>query len=148
MELNAYSPSDSEHWFKKYHFISDEDGLEDATSTQDGDGGETSHGRHDPKHGWINGQQVQMPEKSVVQNLFQSIDIGPRVVFPQVDVVTCFMIRRQLRRSLRPRAIHRIFYSFPQLERMVYEPWRAWSHWGTYTDSGEWQSLPPIPTYH
>ncbi|OBT50752.1 hypothetical protein VE04_07786, partial [Pseudogymnoascus sp. 24MN13] len=106
LEVNAYSPSDSEHWFKKYHFISDDEGLEDTTSTQDGDVGETSPERHDPKHGWINGQQVQMPEKSVVQNLFQSIDIGPRVNFPQVDVVTCFMIRRQLRRSLRPRAIH------------------------------------------
>ncbi|OBT70758.1 hypothetical protein VF21_10169 [Pseudogymnoascus sp. 05NY08] len=131
LELNAYSPSDSEHWFKKYYFNSDEEGLEDATPTQDGDGGETSHESHDPKHGWINGQQVQMPEKLVVQNLFEQMDIGPRVSFPQVDVVTCFMMRRQLRRSLRPRAIHRIFYSFPQLEGMVYEPWRPLSRWGT-----------------
>ncbi|OBT81416.1 hypothetical protein VE02_09861 [Pseudogymnoascus sp. 03VT05] len=78
LEFNAYSPSDSEHWFKKYYLNSDKEGLEDATSTQDGDGGETSHESHHPKHGWINGQQVQMPEKSVVQNLFEQVDIGPR----------------------------------------------------------------------
>ena len=48
-ELNAYSPSDSEHWFKNHYFVSDEEGPRHATSTHNGGGGEISSERHDPK---------------------------------------------------------------------------------------------------
>ncbi|KAH8592819.1 hypothetical protein B0O99DRAFT_517057 [Bisporella sp. PMI_857] len=43
LELNAHSPSDSEHWW------------------------------HDPKHGWINGQQVRTPPESAILRLFETI---------------------------------------------------------------------------
>lgn len=149
LELNAHSPSDSEHWFKRYHFTSDNEDLEAATSMHAGDGGETSSERHDPKHGWINGRQVKTPPRSVVEEVFQSMDMGCRIEFPRVDVVTCLMIRRQLRRSIRPLDLQRLLYSIPRLERMVYEPWRAWSNcWGSHTESRECPSLPQIPTDH
>ncbi len=65
LELNAHSPSDSDHWFKDYYFASDDEGNEDATSGQ-----EIDHKWHDPQHGWINGQQVQTPPASAILRLF------------------------------------------------------------------------------
>lgn len=44
LELNAYSPSDSEHWFKNYHFGLDEDLIQHQQATTRW---------HDPKHGWV-----------------------------------------------------------------------------------------------
>lgn len=133
LELNAYSPSDSEHGFKHYYFIFDDEGPEAGNSTHDGDGDKISSERHDPKHGWINGRQVEAPSKSATQELFQSIDTGSQVVFPRVDVVTCFIIRRQLCRCLRPLDLSHMLESFPQLEGMIYEPWRPWEECGDHT---------------
>ncbi|KFY68805.1 hypothetical protein V498_10561, partial [Pseudogymnoascus sp. VKM F-4517 (FW-2822)] len=128
-ELNAYSPSDSEHCFKHYWQLSD--AVDPAKSTQAGNNEKVLPPLHDPEHGWNGGYQITKPTRSAVEEIFQTIDLGSRIDFPQVDVVTCFIIRRQLRRSLRPSDIQRILFSFPQLERMVYEPWKAWSwYWG------------------
>ncbi|OBT65406.1 hypothetical protein VE03_06105 [Pseudogymnoascus sp. 23342-1-I1] len=138
LELNAYSPSDSEHWFNHYYFDSDDEGSEVTTPTKDGSKANLDPAAtfQDPKHGWVNGRRVKMPPRPAVEEVFQSLDIGSRIEYPRVDVVTCFMMRRQLRRSLRPADIQRIFYSFPRLERMVYEPWKAWSqYWGGQQNS-------------
>lgn len=150
LELNVYSPSDSKHWFRNCYFTSDDGDLDAATSAHDGDGGEISSKLHDPKHGWFKGQRDRVPSKSATEQLFQSVvDIGPRIEFPRVDVVTCFMIRRQLRRCLRPLDIQYILGSFPQLERMVYERWQPWTGlWSILADGRECPSSPPIPTSH
>ncbi|KFY91384.1 hypothetical protein V500_04688 [Pseudogymnoascus sp. VKM F-4518 (FW-2643)] len=137
LELNVYSPSDSKHWFKNCYFTSDDGDLDTVTSTHDGDGGEISSKLHDPKHGWFKGQRDRAPSISATEELFQSVvDMGPRIEFPRVDVVACFMIRRQLRRCLRPLDVQYILGSFPQLERMVYERWQPWAGlWSTFADS-------------
>lgn len=139
LELNTYSPSDSEHWFKNYHFDDDgnedtgneafsgEDaGNEDATSPK-----ETDSSWHDPKHGWIHGQQVTAPPKSAILRLFESINYLPfKGELSRVEIVTCFIIRRQLRRLIVPSVLWTIFNHLPSLEHLIYEPWRECdSHW-------------------
>lgn len=121
LELNVYSPSDSDHWFKDYHFVSNNEANETVTSVR-----EISSGIHDPRHGWINGQQVKIPSKSAILRLFQTIDLRFREELPQADVVACFIVRRQLRRLLPPIALRLILDKLCHLEHMIYEPWRAW----------------------
>ncbi|KND91372.1 hypothetical protein TOPH_03958 [Tolypocladium ophioglossoides CBS 100239] len=127
LELNAHSPSDSEHWFKDFHFASDDEGNEAETSIQ-----EIGSRWHDPQHGWINGQQVKTPPRSAIFRLFEMIDMCFQQKLPQVDTVTCFIIRRQLRRWLPPVALWLILDKLCRLEHMIYEPWWACG--------GEWQS--------
>ncbi|KZL77592.1 hypothetical protein CT0861_12084 [Colletotrichum tofieldiae] len=121
LELNAHSPSDSDHWFKNYYFASADEGDEDATSRKEAD-----CSWHDPQHGWINGQQVTNPPRSAIPRLFGMIDLRFREELPQVDGVTCFIIRRQLRRCLFPRTLKLILNKLCRLEHLIYEPWRAW----------------------
>ncbi|KAI1359884.1 hypothetical protein F5Y08DRAFT_349266 [Xylaria arbuscula] len=93
LELNASSPSDSEHWFKNYCFGP---GREDP-------GDWSQQGKaikwHDPKHGWVNGQQVY--------------------------AVTGFVIRRQLRHEIFPEVLKALWEKLPRLESIAYELWRV-----------------------
>ena len=80
LELNAYSPSDSEHWFKDYFFISnDERKIRPRW--------------HDPKHGWVDGQRVSSPPDSAIIRLFEMINLVSLEDLPTNNVVTCFIIR-------------------------------------------------------
>ena len=54
LELNAFSPSDSEHWFKALDAQIDEESEQQQQQ-------ETPTRWHDPKHGWIDGRQVEAP---------------------------------------------------------------------------------------
>ncbi|KAK7935126.1 hypothetical protein PG985_000621 [Apiospora marii] len=122
LELNVYSPSDCEHWFKNIHLSSDdteqdEDALPDAGSRF-----------HDPKHGWVHGQQIKPPPSTAMEQLFQPIKLcyklAPR--YPRVKAVTSFIIRRQLRRCLTPVSVGRLLRAFSRLEQITYEPWVAY----------------------
>lgn len=124
LELNAYSPSDSDHWFKDYHFASGDEGNEDTTSLQ-----EYGSGWHDPKHGWIKGQRARTPPHDAVLRLFSQVDPRFRKGLPEVNVVSCFIIRRQLRRRLCSWAFLPILDKLCRLEHIVYEPWRPWQSW-------------------
>ncbi|KAM0426055.1 hypothetical protein ACHAPT_008686 [Fusarium lateritium] len=62
LELNAHSPSDSEHWFKNCHVAPYD---EDAAPVQDID-----CSWHDPQHGWINGQQVKGPPQNAILRFY------------------------------------------------------------------------------
>ena len=129
LELNASSPSDSDHWFKNYCFASDDEGNEDETSVQ-----ETDCNWHDPQHGWINGQQVTAPPSSAILRLFEWIDLRFGEGLPPVGRVTCFIIR-QLRRWLFPGALLRILNKLGRLEHLIYESWRKWeSGWRVLND--------------
>ncbi|KAK3307429.1 uncharacterized protein B0T15DRAFT_484552 [Chaetomium strumarium] len=103
LELNAYSPSDSEHWFKNYHFGLDNESLfqpqQDAAIW------------HDPKHGWVSGKQVQQPPPSLPRDLSAA------------HAVTGLVIRRQLRRQIAPEPLGFISERLPRLETLLYEPW-------------------------
>jgi hypothetical protein len=122
LELNAHSPSDSDHWFKHYHFSSDDGGNEDEPSMR-----ETDRNWHDPRHHWVHGQQVRDLPLGAIERLFKCIPIfrfWPQL--PRVDAVTCFIIRRQLRRHLFPYGLHLILTKLGRLEHLIYEPWRQW----------------------
>jgi hypothetical protein len=62
LELNAFSPSDSDHWFKSYHFVS---------SPRDGQGNDREW--HDERHGWSDGRQVRNPPASAILRLFERV---------------------------------------------------------------------------
>jgi hypothetical protein len=130
LELNAHSPSDSEHWFKGCQFASDDVGNEIVSSTLDA-------GVHDPEHGWTNGQQISAPPRRAVLRLFEPIDSNFAKEFPRVDVVKCFIIRRQLRRQLTPMRLRLILGKLDGLEHLIYEPWRVMdSIWKWERDHG------------
>lgn len=145
LELNAYSPSDSDHWFKNYHFASDDEGNEDATSGQ-----EIDYKWHDLQHGWINGQQAHTPPESAVLRLFGLIDLRLPEELPKVDAVTCFVIRRQLRRWFFPTTLSLILGKLCRLEHLIYEPWRAWEiDWRALLDrrTCRYHPVPVFPPY-
>ncbi|KAK4150191.1 hypothetical protein C8A00DRAFT_46347 [Chaetomidium leptoderma] len=135
LELHAHSPSDSDHWFKNHYFASDDEGNEDETSIH-----ETDRNWHDPRHGWIHGQQVTAPPPSAILALFESIDLRFQEELPQVDRVTCLIIRRQLRRWIDPNSLLLILDKLSCLEQLTYEPWRQWrSGWRVLNDKRKCQ---------
>lgn len=125
LELNAHSPSDSDHWFKHYCFSSDRvgDDEHDVVSVRD----LGSQLLDDPKHGWRNEQQVMPPPKMAVLRLFTAINLRFPAELPRVGVVTRLTIRRQLRRRLWPMELQLVLGKLSRLEHMVYEPWRMWN---------------------
>ncbi|KAM5348805.1 hypothetical protein ACJ41O_008628 [Fusarium nematophilum] len=143
LELNAYSPSDSDHWFKNYYFSSDDEDDEDATSVQAND-----CSWHDPQHGWINGQQVKTPPEPAVQRLFGMHSLSFKQELPQVDRVTFFVIRRQLRRQLPPGSLVLILDKLCRLTPDL----RAMAGVGQHAEGAKGSgyvsiSLSGIPTY-
>ncbi|KAK0726416.1 hypothetical protein B0T21DRAFT_293514 [Apiosordaria backusii] len=60
LELNAYSPSDSDHWNEG-----------DAASAR-----EIDCKWHDPEHGWVNGRQITPPSCEATLRLFELLDLG------------------------------------------------------------------------
>ena len=124
LELNAFSPSDSDHWFKRYHFVSDPEG---------GQGNDSEW--HDERHGWIDGRQVETPPPSAILRLFEMILLHFPKELPRVNAVTCFVIRRQLRRWFLPQSFSVILEKLCCLEQLIYEPWRAWDgNWAELRD--------------
>jgi hypothetical protein len=122
LELNVYSPSDSDHWFKNhlYGFENEDDGhLPEKQKTWD-----------DPKHGWVKGKQVALPNAAAILQLFKTIDpeIAGGVKTPQVLAVKGIVIRRQMRRRIDPLTLSRLLRQFPNVESINYEPWRVLCH--------------------
>lgn len=125
LELSAQSPSDSKHWFKNCYFgAHDEDGevifktgkqLKEPTTKL-----------HDPKHGWVDGQQVATPDPRAALRLYEPVELRSREEFPKVHAVTGFVLRRQCRRRFSPWALALLLGKLPRLECLIYEPWRAW----------------------
>ncbi|KAK4236892.1 hypothetical protein C8A03DRAFT_16520 [Achaetomium macrosporum] len=125
LELNAYSPSDSEHWFKNYHF-----GLDDEDLIQHQ---QTTPTWHDPKHGWVSGRQVEAPPASAILRLFSPLCLGFPGNLHEVRAVTRLVIRRQLRHLISPNSLRLLCERLPRLESLVYERWRVgkpvWKIW-------------------
>lgn len=138
LQLKAYSPSDSEHWFKNHSFASNDDGTGVASSTQDGDPGEISSKWHDPKHGWVNGQRVKTPPWLTLFRLKQPRPLGFQETLPEVNAVTCLIIPRQFRSWLHPLDMWIVLSGLCRLERLVHEPSRSpWKNRRTISDDGE-----------
>ncbi|KAL7620502.1 hypothetical protein AAE478_009497 [Parahypoxylon ruwenzoriense] len=116
LEINVYSPSDCEHWFKNLYLSSDDvehdkDAMPDAWRTR--------ILFHDLQHGWMHGQQVKAPPKSAMLRLFQPIRLVFHEMLPRVKAVTCLIIRRQLRRLFEDS--YKFYDPFPK--RPVHIPW-------------------------
>lgn len=120
LEINVYSPSDCEHWFKNLYLSSDdvehdENAMPDAWRTRilvD-----------DPQHGWMHGRQVRSPPESAFLPLFRFIRLVFHDILPRVEAVTSLIIRRQLRRCISAAGIGLLLGSLDRLEHISYEPW-------------------------
>lgn len=122
LELNTFSPSDSEHWFKNYCFGSDAHTDEEYEQQQQQ---EAPSRWHDPKHGWIDGRQVESPSAIAMSRLFAPICLRSLESIPEVHAVTRLVIRRECRRQIIPPVLRLLLQKLPRLQNMVYEPWRA-----------------------
>ncbi|KAI1469211.1 uncharacterized protein F4812DRAFT_470273 [Daldinia caldariorum] len=101
LEINVYSPSDCEHWFKNIYLSSDDvEHHEDAMPNA----WRTGSQYHDPQHGWMHGQQIKGPPRTALLQLFRPI-------------------RRQLRRCISPLELGLLLSSFDRLKHISYEPW-------------------------
>ncbi|KAL5093032.1 hypothetical protein Trisim1_011828 [Trichoderma cf. simile WF8] len=125
LELNVYSPSDCEHWFKNIHLSSDNvDHEGDVTPTAG-----TGTLRIDRKHGWFDGQPYLRPQRHAIQRLFKPINLKLQVSSPKVEAVTRLIIRRQLRRCIDVKSFACLFRKLNHLEQISYEPWKPWDGW-------------------
>ncbi|KAJ4987981.1 hypothetical protein SVAN01_06556 [Stagonosporopsis vannaccii] len=122
LELSASSPSDSQHWFKHYCFGPGHEDTRDWTQQ------EKAIRWHDPKHGWVDGQQVKTPAPPAIMRLFSPLCLNVPQTLPVVQAVTSFCIRRQLRHELFPEVLKALWEKLPRLESIIYELWRARRH--------------------
>ncbi|KAI0545743.1 hypothetical protein F4679DRAFT_452140 [Xylaria curta] len=119
LEINVYSPSDCEHCFKNIYLSSDAVNDEDAMT----DAWRTGSRYHDPQHGWMHGRQVEAPPRTAILQLFRPIHLVFHRKLPQVQAVTCLIIRRQFRRCISPSGLGLLLSRFNRLEHIFYEPW-------------------------
>lgn len=126
LELNAYSPHDTDHWFKNFYFSTYDEDEQDEISPQD-----THCNWHDPEHGWVNGQQVTRPPPGIISRLFGVFTLQFPEELPRVDCVTRLIIHRQLRCWFYPDKLWLILGKLVGLEHLIYEPWRLWDRYST-----------------
>lgn len=123
LEFNAYSPSDSEHWFQNCYFGADDEDQE--AISQSGDHSQETTANHDPKYGWVDGQQVASPSQAIaVLRLYEAVQLGFEKL-PKIHAVTSFVLRRQFHRQFTPDTMCHLLDKLPRLESVVHEPWRA-----------------------
>jgi hypothetical protein len=135
LELNAYSPSDSEHWFKNYHFQSE---VDDGNNDND-----DKCKPHNPAHGWIDGQRVLPPPATAIQRLFPNhpilFDFLQFEDYTPVGSITRLVIPRGLRRSFHSVSLLELLRNMSAVEHLVFEPWRQWDVESRERyDSGKW----------
>ncbi|EWZ36589.1 hypothetical protein FOZG_10582 [Fusarium oxysporum Fo47] len=85
LELNAYCPSDSEHWFKNSYFgAPGEDKFECQPHSPDP--------IHDPEHGWSRGRVTKAPPDDALRRPFGQVsELKFRQSLPSVHAVTKFV---------------------------------------------------------
>ncbi|UPK89273.1 hypothetical protein LCI18_000208 [Fusarium solani-melongenae] len=128
LELNTYSPSDSEHWFKDCYFgAPGEDKFELLAQ---------SGNVHDPRHGWWHGRNTEAPPDGALRRPSEPSHVNfekDAQELPFVHIVTKFILRRQCRRQLNPLALSHLWSKLPRLDEICYEPWqlsiRYTYHW-------------------
>ncbi|KAF4999592.1 hypothetical protein FGRMN_2340 [Fusarium graminum] len=117
LELNVYSPSDSEHWFRGCYFgIPGE--VEPEYLPQD------NITIHDPEHGWYKSRVIEKLPEFALLRLFDHRTVRFEQTLHIVPAVTRFLLRRQCRRQPRSMMLSELLSRFPRLEEMSYEPWR------------------------
>lgn len=120
LELNAYSPSDSEHWFKTCYFGAPGEEKFDITPKR--------RDIHDPQHGWEHGDVVEPPTDRALVRPFEIPYTGgfgrDEQRLPIVKAVTKFVLRRQCRRQLGPLGLSQLWCRLPRLQEISFEPWQ------------------------
>ncbi|KAL6859518.1 hypothetical protein J3F83DRAFT_768856 [Trichoderma novae-zelandiae] len=123
LELNVYSPSDREHWFKGIQLSSDDVDDGEESSQMPLDAWRSESRCHDPRHGWVCGRQVVSPPRSAGMRLYEPVDLYFDEPLPCVPSVTSFVMRRQLRRNFCLPGLKQVLKSLVRLEHLVNEPW-------------------------
>ncbi|KAI9149110.1 hypothetical protein HJFPF1_11158 [Paramyrothecium foliicola] len=113
VDLNAYSPSDSSIWFQNCCFRTEREHYETAAPAP--------HNKQRQPH--QNHERSSRRPHSALSRLFQELRLDSGSEICQVEAVTCFRIRRQLRRRIQPRYLNQILSKLTNLEQLVYEPW-------------------------
>lgn len=141
LELNTFSPSDSEHWFKNY--CVGLDAQTDGESEQQQQ--EVPTRWHDPKHGWVDGRQIESPSADAMSRLFAPICLSLPKSIPEVHAVTGLVIRRECRRQIIPPVLRLLLQKLPRLQTVVYESWRFCRRgWKIACDKGKLRVLPTV----
>ncbi|KAL2691360.1 hypothetical protein Neosp_001744 [[Neocosmospora] mangrovei] len=112
LEINAYSPSDSEHFFKGYYVgdPAEDEAFGDPRTFDDQTHGFSPTGQSAPQ---------ERDTREVYALMTRSIHFLDR---PRV--VKRLLIRRQCRRQFAISYLSLLFKSLPALEHIHYEPWR------------------------
>ncbi|KAJ3466629.1 hypothetical protein MRS44_004193 [Fusarium solani] len=117
LELNAYSPSDSEHWFKGCYFGAPDEVLGSECPPQRG---LLAPAIHYPNHGFWHGP----PTDDALRRPFEPTTLRFQEELPSIQAVTQFFLRRQCRRQLDPSTLSYLWAKLPQLGEVRYEPWQ------------------------
>ncbi|KKP04157.1 hypothetical protein THAR02_03749 [Trichoderma harzianum] len=125
LELNAYSESDSEHFFQHYYIGAEQE--ENPEEVRPNRVPTRQPPEHDPGHGWIDGQRVVAPPPESIWRLFSAMFLTGFRETPRVAAVTSLLIRRQLRRCFSPFTLQVILDKLPCLLELSYESWRTWN---------------------
>lgn len=137
MELGAYSPSDSKHVFRDFHFehnypYQDEKdlGTHGDTSKLQADKLELDS-LNDPYHGWVNGRRDEASLEAK-QRIMGTLTINPNIpefcelfqTFPKVEIVTGLLIRRQFYRKIAANSLGKLLRdTFTCLRWFRHEVW-------------------------
>ncbi|KAG5761559.1 hypothetical protein H9Q72_010330 [Fusarium xylarioides] len=108
LEFNAYSPSDSKHWFPNCYFGAPDEDKFECQPIQ----------RAEPAHHIV----VAPPDNA----LRRAFEIGGPLFGDElvpVQMVRKFILRRQCRRQFGAEMLLQILPKFPRLEEIIYEPW-------------------------
>ncbi|KAH6954859.1 hypothetical protein DER45DRAFT_633323 [Fusarium avenaceum] len=114
LEINAYSPSDSEHCFRGWYF--------GAPGEEETLGRERRLLHFGPRHPVC---------EDGLRRPFEVFRVIPSDL-PVVRAVTKFLIRRQCRRQLDSNALSNIWRKLPSLGHIMHESWRPWGNFSTY----------------
>ncbi|KAH7274928.1 hypothetical protein B0J15DRAFT_539989 [Fusarium solani] len=112
LEINAYSPSDSQHFFKGYYVgdPAEDEAFGDPRTFDDDRHGFSPDGR-------------EAPQERDMREVYDMM--GEFVPFlDQVRVVKRLLIRRQCRRQFTTGLLSLLLVALPALEYIHYEPWR------------------------
>jgi hypothetical protein len=114
LELNAYSVDDERHWFEGHQF---------ATRAEEHPDEGVLHHCPNPRHYW---STDRAPPDHAISQVFWRIErpFSPSEL-PNVPVVTRFVLRRQMRRTISSIVLRQILGKLTSLEDFVYEHWKT-----------------------
>jgi hypothetical protein len=137
LEMNAYSPSDSNHWFRGWYFGAPGEGeiLEREVQSIEPERFLHSSRRHPACEDGL-------------RRPFEVFDVILSDL-PVVRAVTKFLIRRQCRRQFSPNVLYYIWSKLPSMGHIMHEAWRPWGDvcWYRWDECEFEKSMPCINSF-